>query len=86
MAEPRDEQNSGGAEHSSASSLGVAGRMAQSFILSPVSPLLLIASLALGILGLLLTPRQEDPQISVPMVDIFVEYSGASAEQSYNFV
>ncbi len=62
-------------------SLGVAGRMARAFIESPLSPLLLIASLAMGILGLLLTPRQEDPQISVPMVDIFVQYSGASADQ-----
>jgi multidrug efflux pump subunit AcrB len=37
--------------------------------------------LAMGILGLILTPRQEDPQISVPMVDIFVSYPGASSEQ-----
>jgi multidrug efflux pump subunit AcrB len=61
--------------------LGVAGRMAKAFIESPLSPLLLIASLAMGLLGLLLTPRQEDPQISVPMVDIFVQYPGTTAEQ-----
>ncbi len=35
----------------------------------------------MGILGLLLTPRQEDPDISVPMIDIFVSYPGASARQ-----
>ena len=62
-------------------SLGVAGRMAKEFIHSPLSPLLLLACLAMGILGLQMTPRQEDPQISVPMVDIFVNYSGASSEQ-----
>lgn len=61
---------------------GIAGRMARAFIDSPLSPILLIASLAIGILGLAITPRQEDPQISVPMVDIFVGYPGASAEQT----
>ncbi len=61
--------------------LGVAGRMAKAFIHSPLSPLFLVACLALGLLGLFFTPRQEDPQISVPMVDIFVHYPGASSEQ-----
>jgi multidrug efflux pump subunit AcrB len=40
--------------------------------------------LLMGLLGLLMTPRQEDPQISVPMVDIFVQYPGASADQVSN--
>lgn len=62
--------------------LGIAGKMARAFITSPLSPILLFASLALGLLGLAMTPRQEDPQISVPMVDIFVGYPGASAEQT----
>ncbi|HCQ66442.1 MAG TPA: acriflavin resistance protein, partial [Rhodobacteraceae bacterium] len=48
---------------------------------SPLSPLLLLACLGLGIMGLILTPRQEDPQISVPMVDVFFSYPGISAEQ-----
>ncbi len=61
--------------------LGLAGKLAQGFINSPLSPLLLFACLALGILGLVSTPRQEDPQISVPMVDIFFSYPGASANQ-----
>ena len=60
---------------------GIAGGMAHAFINSPLTPLLLIASLAMGLLGLILTPRQEDPEISVPMVDVFVSYPGASAEQ-----
>ncbi len=62
--------------------LGIAGKMAKAFIDSPLSPILLIASLALGMLGLAITPRQEDPQISVPMVDIFVGYPGASSAQT----
>jgi multidrug efflux pump subunit AcrB len=61
--------------------LGLAGRIAQAFIHSPLSPLLFFAMLAMGVLGLIFTPRQEDPQISVPMVDIFVSYPGASSEQ-----
>ena len=61
--------------------LGIAGRIARQFINSPVTPLLMFAFLGIGVLGLLFTPRQEDPQISVPMVDIFFKYPGASAEQ-----
>ncbi len=61
--------------------LGAAGKMARAFIHSPLSPLLFVACLFMGVLGLMFTPRQEDPQISVPMVDIFVSYAGASARQ-----
>ncbi len=61
--------------------LGFAGSMAKSFIHSPLSPLLFVACLLMGIMGLFLTPRQEDPQISVPMADVFLSYPGASAEQ-----
>ncbi len=61
--------------------LGLAGKTARSFIHSPLSPLLFLAMLAMGILGLMATPRQEDPQISVPLIDIFLNYPGASAEQ-----
>ncbi len=67
--------------HEESRSLGLAGGMAKSFIHSPLTPLFLIASLAAGIMGLIFTPRQEDPQISVPMVDIFFQYPGASATQ-----
>ena len=61
--------------------LGLAGLTARAFIHSPLSPLLFLAMLGMGILGLMVTPRQEDPQISVPMIDVFVSYSGASTEQ-----
>ncbi len=62
-------------------SLGLAGGLAKAFIHSPLTPMLLIACFLLGIMGVFLTPRQEDPQISVPMVDVFVRYNGASAQQ-----
>ncbi len=61
--------------------LGMAGGIARAFIDSPLSPLLYIATLFIGLLGLFFTPRQEDPEISVPMIDIFIQYPGASAEQ-----
>jgi len=61
--------------------LGIAGSITSTFINSPITPLLLIACLVMGVLGLYMSPRQEDPQISVPMVDIFFQYPGASAEQ-----
>lgn len=65
---------------------GLAGSMAKAFITSPLSLLLLLAFFAVGLLGLQMTPRQEDPQISVPMVDIFVRYPGASAQEVENLV
>lgn len=64
--------------------LGIAGKIAQSFIHSPLSPLFFLAMLAMGIIGLVATPRQEDPQISVPMIDIFLQFPGASSEQVAN--
>ncbi|MBT8117399.1 MAG: efflux RND transporter permease subunit, partial [Gammaproteobacteria bacterium] len=69
-----------------AHSLGIAGRTARLFITSPVTPMILIVALLVGLIGLLFTPRQEDPQISVPMVDVFVRYEGATAEQVSSLV
>jgi multidrug efflux pump subunit AcrB len=68
-------------KENAAAELGLAGKTARAFIHSPLSPLLFLAMLAMGILGLMATPRQEDPQISVPLVDIFLAYPGASAQQ-----
>ena len=66
--------------------LGLAGNIAKTFINSPVTPMLLIATLLIGLSGLFFTPRQEDPQISVPMIDIFVSYPGTSATQVESLV
>ncbi len=67
-------------------SLGLAGRLTKSFIVSPLSSILFIFMLAAGILGLISTPRQEDPQISVPLIDIFVEYPGATSKEVSDIV
>jgi len=60
---------------------GAAGVLCETFIHSPLSPLLYIVLMLLGIYGLIATPRQEDPEISVPMIDIFYQMPGASAQQ-----
>ncbi|MCO6414292.1 MAG: efflux RND transporter permease subunit [Thiogranum sp.] len=98
MTEPNDNNQASAAEHDPETlelldrqevenkPLGIAGRMACTFIDSPISPLLMMAALAIGLLGLVFTPRQEDPQISVPMIDIFVSYPGASASQVASLV
>jgi len=61
--------------------LGLAGYLSKSFIQSPLSSLLWISMLLMGIIGIMVTPRQEDPQISVPMIDVFVQSPGVSATQ-----
>jgi len=73
-------------EEAKGSELGIAGRIACAFIDSPITPLLMAATLFVGLLGLIFTPRQEDPQISVPMIDVFVQYPGASAAQVASLV
>ncbi len=61
--------------------LGIAGRIANGFIMSKLTPLIVIASLLLGIFAVVVTPREEEPQIPVPMIDVFVSYPGASAKE-----
>ncbi|WP_421724064.1 efflux RND transporter permease subunit [Bauldia sp.] len=66
--------------------LGIAGRLTAAFINSPLTPLLLLASLALGLVALITLPREEEPQISVPMVDIHVRADGLRAEDAVKLV
>jgi len=61
--------------------LGVAGRIAQGFIDSKLTPVVIVAALLLGAFSILKTPREEEPQIVVPMLDVFVQMPGASAEE-----
>jgi multidrug efflux pump subunit AcrB len=61
--------------------LGFAGRIARAFIDSKLTPLLIIAALLLGGLSILETPREEEPQIVVPMLDVAVAMPGASADE-----
>jgi multidrug efflux pump subunit AcrB len=63
------------------SSMQLAGKIGQSFMQSKVTPLLVVASLFLGAMALWKTPREEEPQIVVPMVDVMVGLPGASPEE-----
>ncbi|MGB7972610.1 MAG: efflux RND transporter permease subunit [Candidatus Deferrimicrobiaceae bacterium] len=60
---------------------GIAGRIAFAFIDSRLTPLIVLASIFLGVGAVALLPREEEPQIIVPMVDIFVQMPGASARE-----
>jgi multidrug efflux pump subunit AcrB len=61
--------------------LGIAGRIARTFIDSKLTPLLVITSILLGAAATLLLPREEEPQIKVPMVDVLVAMPGCSARE-----
>ena len=61
--------------------LGIAGRFARSWINSKLTPLFIAASLALGAFAVWRLPREEEPQIKVPMLDVFVAMPGASAKE-----
>ncbi len=66
--------------------LGLSGVWAKAFIGSPLTPLFLLAAFALGFVALIALPREEEPQISVPMVDIFVRTDGLKAEDGVRLV
>jgi multidrug efflux pump subunit AcrB len=60
---------------------GLAGRIAAAFIDSRLTPLIVLASILLGAGAVLLLPREEEPQIVVPMIDVFVQMPGSSAKE-----
>ncbi len=66
--------------------LGISGRLTRSSISSPLTPLLLVAAILVGLLALAVLPREEEPQISVPMVDILVTADGLKAEDAVELV
>ena len=64
-----------------AARLGPAGRIARAFIDSKLTPLVVIAAVLLGAAAILLLPREEEPQIKVPMIDVLVSMPGFSARE-----
>jgi multidrug efflux pump subunit AcrB len=66
--------------------LGISGRLTAASILSPLTPLFLIAALAAGMIALMTIAREEEPQISVPMVDIMVTTNGLKAPDAVELV
>jgi multidrug efflux pump subunit AcrB len=66
--------------------LGLSGVLTRAFIQSPLTPLLLIAALIAGALAAISLPREEEPQISVPMVDIMVAANGYKADEAVELI
>ncbi len=66
--------------------MGISGRIAKTFLRSKLTPLVTVASLAVGLLGILATPREEEPQISVPMIDVIAALPGASPSEAENLL
>jgi multidrug efflux pump subunit AcrB len=60
---------------------GIAGRIASAFIDSRLTPLVVLAAIFLGVGAVALLPREEEPQIIVPMIDVFVQMPGTSARE-----
>ncbi|MEO6227846.1 MAG: efflux RND transporter permease subunit, partial [Thermomonas sp.] len=59
--------------------LGISGRLAAAFQNNPLTPILAIMGLLLGMLAVGITPREEEPQIDVTMANVIVPFDGASA-------
>ena len=66
--------------------LGISGRITRATISSPLTPLFLLAAILVGLLATITIPREEEPQISVPMVDIRVAAPGLSAADNVELV
>lgn len=67
-------------------SLGISGRLTKATLQSPLTPLFLLTAMIVGILAVMTIPREEEPQISVPMVDIQVSAPGFSAPDAVELV
>ena len=66
--------------------LGISGRLTRATIQSPLTPLILLAAIVFGLIALMVIPREEEPQISVPMVDIIVQANGLKAADASELV
>ncbi|WP_019625491.1 efflux RND transporter permease subunit [Thioalkalivibrio sp. ALJT] len=61
--------------------MGISGRIAKAFLTTQITPLLALIGLLLGLFAIMVTPREEEPQINVTMADVFIPFPGASAEE-----
>ena len=66
--------------------LGISGRIARAFLTTEITPLLALTGLLLGIFAVLITPREEEPQINVTFANVFIPYPGASAAEVESLV
>ncbi|WP_024461698.1 efflux RND transporter permease subunit [Marinimicrobium sp. LS-A18] len=61
--------------------LGLSGRIARQFLTTEITPLLALVGLLLGLFAVLVTPREEEPQIDVTFANVFIPYPGAAARE-----
>ncbi|MCD0423050.1 efflux RND transporter permease subunit [Rubrivivax sp. JA1024] len=66
--------------------LGIAGRLARAFQANAITPLLALVALLLGLFAVLVTPREEEPQINVTMANVLIPFPGASSADVQNMV
>ena len=66
--------------------LGISGAIAKKFLLTEITPLIAIIAMLLGFFAVMVTPREEDPQINVTFANIFIPFPGASAKDVENLV
>ena len=66
--------------------LGLSGSIARIFLHSEITPLLALVGLLLGLFAVLVTPREEEPQINVTFANVFVPFPGASAVEVENII
>jgi len=83
MNDPAQEEAKGRGGHGP---LGFSGRVARRFLASPLSPLIALAALLMGVFAVLATPREEEPQIDVTFANVFIPFPGASAAQVESLV
>ncbi|MDO9188725.1 MAG: efflux RND transporter permease subunit, partial [Sulfurimicrobium sp.] len=66
--------------------MGISGRIARLFLTSQMTPLIALIAFLLGLFAVLVTPREEEPQINVTMANVFIPFPGASARDVENLV
>ncbi|MBD3646791.1 MAG: hypothetical protein HUJ31_04910, partial [Pseudomonadales bacterium] len=61
--------------------LGISGRIARTFFATEITPLLALTGLLLGLVAVIITPREEEPQIDVTFANVFIPFPGASVKE-----
>ncbi|MES9888902.1 MAG: efflux RND transporter permease subunit, partial [Candidatus Sedimenticola sp. 6PFRAG1] len=63
------------------SKLGISGRIAERFLNTEITPLLALVGLLMGLFAIVVTPREEEPQINVTFANVFIPFPGATASE-----
>lgn len=66
--------------------LGISGRIAAAFQASPITPLLALIALLLGLFAIVVTPQEEEPQIDVTMANVIIPFPGAQVQEVESMV